>query len=106
MGKSLPCLRHLLTHLPIAFRYEPTDGPSWQPGGAMGGFHNYTVDWSAEETKWYMDGALVRTQPYLQPGEYPQTPSFLKFGIWAGGDPSEPKGTQEWAGGTTDYSKG
>lgn len=53
-----------------------------------------------------MDGELVRTQEYLPPGQYPQTPSFLKFGIWAGGDPTLPKGTREWAGGNTDYSKG
>lgn len=29
----------------------------------------------------------------------------LRLGIWAGGDPSEPNGTIEWAGGVTDFSK-
>ncbi len=85
--------------------YEPTTGSQWS-NGAMGAMHNYTVDWEQEEIRWWMDGDLVRTQPYLPVGEYPQSPSFLKFGIWAGGDPTLPKGTREWAGGDTDYSKG
>lgn len=29
----------------------------------------------------------------------------VRLGIWAGGDPSNAKGTIEWAGGETDYSK-
>ncbi|KAK5172688.1 uncharacterized protein LTR77_002808 [Saxophila tyrrhenica] len=85
--------------------YEPTTGSAWA-GGAMGDMHNYTVDWEQEEIRWWMDGDLVRTQTYLPAGRYPQTPSFLKFGIWAGGDPDLPKGTRKWAGGDTDYSKG
>ena len=85
-----------------------TDSPSTKnwPGGAMGGFHNYTVDWSQEKIEYLMDGDVVRTAQYSEPGTYPQTPSFVRFGIWAGGDPDLPKGTREWAGGTTDYSKG
>lgn len=83
---------------------EP-DTSMW-PGGAMGDFHNYTVDWTQERIEYYMDGKIVRTAVYKQPGEYPQTPSFIRFGIWAGGDPELPKGTQEWAGGTTDYAQG
>jgi beta-glucanase (GH16 family) len=86
--------------------YEPTTGPAWS-GGAMGGMHNYTVDWNEERTEWYMDGDLVRSQPYLPPGEYPQSPSFLKFGIWAAGDEANnKKGTVEWAGGKTDFDQG
>jgi hypothetical protein len=30
----------------------------------------------------------------------------VRLGIWAGGDPGNSKGTIEWAGGLTDYSKG
>lgn len=38
---------------------------------------------------------------------YPQTPMFVKIGIWAGGDPTmNNAGTVEWAGGDVDYSKG
>lgn len=29
----------------------------------------------------------------------------VRIGVWAGGDPSNAKGTIEWAGGETDYSK-
>ena len=75
-------------------------------GGAMGGMHNYTVNWSQDQIEWIMDGASVRTQPYKAPGQYPQTPCYIKFGLWAGGDPSEPKGTIQWAGGPTNYDDG
>lgn len=30
----------------------------------------------------------------------------MKFGIWAGGDSTEPAGTIKWAGGPTDWTKG
>lgn len=71
-----------------------------------GEMHNYTVNWTQEQIQWILDGNVVRTQPYAPSGLYPQTPSFIKFGIWAGGDPTEPEGTIVWAGGPTDYSKG
>jgi beta-glucanase (GH16 family) len=76
------------------------------PGGAPGGMHNYTVNWSAEQIEWIMDGKTVRTQPYMDPGQYPQTPCYIKFGLWAGGDPSNAKGTIQWAGGLTNYDDG
>lgn len=66
-------------------------------------FHNYTTVWTAERLDWYIDGVLTRT--LLQPDaddngyNYPQTPMYLKIGIWAGGDPTEnSNGTVEWAG--------
>lgn len=74
--------------------------------GAMDGFHNYTVNWSQDQLQWILDGNVVRTIPGAGPGEYPQTPSYLKFGIWAGGDPTLPQGTIDWAGGKTDYKQG
>ena len=77
------------------------------PGGAPGGMHNYTVVWSADQIEWIFDGDSVRTQPYMAPGLYPQTPCHINFGIWAGGDPKfNQPGTVEWAGGVTDFSKG
>jgi hypothetical protein len=69
-------------------------------------FHNYTVDWSAEKLDWYVDGTIVRTLMYGDANggyDFPQTPMNLRLGIWAGGDPSEPNGTIEWAGGVTNY---
>jgi len=73
-------------------------------------FHNYTTHWTAEKLEWYIDGKLVRTLNYDDKGtlggyNYPQTPMNVRLGIWAGGDPTEPKGVIEWAGGVTDYSK-
>ena len=74
---------------------------------AQSGFHNYTVDWTEERLEWHLDGQLVRTvSPGDADGAYPQTPSYFKMGIWAGGDPKEPEGVRQWAGGDTDYSQG
>ncbi|KAH7013752.1 concanavalin A-like lectin/glucanase domain-containing protein [Ilyonectria destructans] len=77
--------------------------------GMQSDYHNYTTVWTSSKLEWFIDGSLVRT---LKPEEanstqnYPQTPMRLSIGIWAGGDPSLPDGTREWAGGTTDYDKG
>ncbi|KAK5721520.1 hypothetical protein LTR15_006109 [Elasticomyces elasticus] len=79
--------------------YHKCDGP-------QNGLHNYTLVWSKDEIQWIIDGTVARTLPYDKPGQYPQTPSMLKFGIWAGGDAKQPNGTIEWAGGLTDWSKG
>ncbi|KAI0384414.1 glycoside hydrolase family 16 protein [Hypomontagnella monticulosa] len=71
-------------------------------------FHNYTCVWTKDKLEWYIDSEHVRT---LVPKDanntlnYPQTPMKLSLGIWAGGDPGQPKGTIEWAGGLTDFSK-
>ena len=72
-------------------------------------FHNYTTDWSAEKIDWYIDGKIVRTLKNEDADggkNFPQTPMNLRIGIWAGGDPKNPNGTIEWAGGVTDYTKG
>ncbi|KAF2769031.1 concanavalin A-like lectin/glucanase [Teratosphaeria nubilosa] len=74
--------------------------------GSQESFHNYTIAWSSTGLQWYIDGQVGRDLPYARPGQYPQTPSRLKFGIWAGGDSTEPEGTREWAGGDTDWSQG
>ncbi|TIC89501.1 putative extracellular glycosidase [Colletotrichum higginsianum] len=72
-------------------------------------FHNYTCVWTKEKLEWWVNGNNVRT---LLPKDannsqaYPQTPMRLSLGIWAGGDPRMAKGTQEWAGGETDYAAG
>lgn len=67
-------------------------------------FHNYTIVWTEEELVWYYDGSPVRTLKNTTSSGYPQTPMYIKAGIWAGGDPSNDQGTIEWAGGETDYS--
>lgn len=70
-------------------------------------FHTYTIDWTSDEIAWQVDGVTVRALTAQQAGsEYPQTPMSVRMGIWAGGDPTNPQGTIEWAGGPTDYSAG
>jgi beta-glucanase (GH16 family) len=70
-------------------------------------FITYTIDWTSERIVWYVGGTVVRTLTFDDAaGQYPQTPMQVKFGAWAGGDPSNPPGTIEWARGPTDYSKG
>ncbi|KAL6787473.1 glycoside hydrolase family 16 protein [Trichoderma afarasin] len=72
-------------------------------------FLNYTTVWTKTGIDWYIDGQHVRN---LTPDaanktrNYPQTPMRLSLGIWAGGDPSLPEGTREWAGGNTSYDQG
>ena len=63
--------------------------------GAQNGFHTYSMDWTAEQIEWQIDGQTVRvlTQADAETNQYPQTPMQLKLGIWAGGDPSNSPGT-------------
>ncbi|KIX95904.1 uncharacterized protein Z520_08159 [Fonsecaea multimorphosa CBS 102226] len=69
-------------------------------------WHNYTLDWSHEKLDWIIDGTIIRTLTYDEADnglKFPQTPCDLRLGIWAGGDPKEPEGTIQWAGGETNY---
>lgn len=93
-------------------------------------FKTYTIDWNKDRIMWQIDGNTIRTVTPAEAGsQYPQTPSFIKLGIWAGGDPNEKPGTNgmsslslsflsyktavadtdmllEWAGGRTNYAAG
>ena len=72
-------------------------------------FHNYTLDWSADKLDWIIDGNVVRTLKYedAEGGHtFPQTPMYVKLGIWPAGDPKNPNGTVQWAGGPIDYKAG
>jgi beta-glucanase (GH16 family) len=87
------------------------DRAKWHPVSTdvRENYHNYTVNWTNEKMDFYIDGGLVRTLMYGDANggkNYPQTPATVRLGIWAGGDPGNNKYTVEWAGGTTDYSKG
>ncbi len=68
-------------------------------------FHTYTIDWGMDELVWSIDGNVVRTLSSSNPQGYPQTPSVIKIGSWAGGDPSNSEGTISWAGGETDFTQ-
>ena len=76
--------------------------------GIQQDYHNYTTVWTKDKLEWYIDGGLVRTLLPSQANDtkaYPQTPMRMSLGIWAGGDPSMPVGTRQWAG-DVDYTKG
>ena len=73
----------------------------------QGTWHNYTVDWSKEKLDWIIDGQVIRTLNYEDANgghNFPQTPCDVRLGIWAGGDPKNPNGTIEWAGGVINYN--
>ncbi|KAH0547859.1 hypothetical protein GP486_008400, partial [Trichoglossum hirsutum] len=75
--------------------------------GNQNGFHTYTIDWTASQITWQIDGATVRTLlPAASNNQYPQTPMQIKIGAWSGGDPSNAPGTIQWARGPTNYANG
>ncbi|PGH19568.1 hypothetical protein AJ80_03904 [Polytolypa hystricis UAMH7299] len=84
------------------------NGQSLSDPNNNGQFQTYTIDWNSERILWQIDGTTVRTLNAAEAanGLYPQTPSHIKVGVWAGGDPENAPGTIEWAGGQTDYSAG
>ncbi|KAI1501802.1 concanavalin A-like lectin/glucanase domain-containing protein [Biscogniauxia marginata] len=71
-------------------------------------FITYVIDWTNERIVWTVGETVVRTLTYddAEENQYPQTPMQIKFGVWAGGDPSNPEGTIGWARGPTDYTQG
>lgn len=79
--------------------WYPVDSPQTS-------FHNYTTDWSQDKIDFYIDGQIVRTLQYGDANggkNFPQTPSDVRLGIWAGGDKNNNNYTIEWAGGDVDY---
>lgn len=83
------------------------DRDEWHPvSNPMDQFHNYTTHWTKEQIEFYIDSNLVRTLKYGDANggkNFPQTPSDVRLGIWAGGDPKNDNYTIEWAGGETNY---
>ncbi|KAF3907919.1 Beta-glucanase [Orbilia brochopaga] len=76
-------------------------------------FHKYTIDWTQTMITWSIDDKVVRTLTPAQSADlygsnnfYPQTPMQIKIGAWAAGDPSNAKGTVEWADGPINYGQG
>lgn len=83
------------------------DRAVWHPvNDPQNEWHNYTVDWTSEKLEWFIDGQSIRVLNYADANggyNFPQTPCNVRLGIWAGGDPKNPNGTIEWAGGVTNY---
>lgn len=71
-------------------------------------FNTYSIDWTASQIVWSINGQTVRVLKAqdAEAGQYPQTPMFVRVGAWAGGDPANAPGTVVWAGGPVDYTKG
>ncbi|TDZ24777.1 putative glycosidase crf1 [Colletotrichum orbiculare MAFF 240422] len=81
--------------------YHPVADP-------INAFHTYTIDWNQDSVKWLIDGNLVRELKYADAkggSRFPQTPMEVKIGTWVAGRKDAPKGTVEWAGGYTDFTK-
>ena len=74
--------------------------------GNHDGFNTYSIDWTADQIVWQINGQTVRAQTSANTNgyPYPQTPMVVKVGAWSGGDPSNPPGTVQWAGGPTNYA--
>ncbi|KHN99842.1 Concanavalin A-like lectin/glucanase, subgroup [Metarhizium album ARSEF 1941] len=90
-------------------RQDFKNGGSHPMTGMQDDYHNYTTVWTKESIEWFIDGNRVRTLNAKDANNtlnYPQTPMRMSVGIWAGGDPSLPEGTRQWAGGDTDYANG
>lgn len=73
-------------------------------------WHEYEIDWKPDQTKWLIDGKVVRTlkrddtyNETTKQHNYPQTPSRVQLSLWPGGLESNGKGTIEWAGGLVDW---
>ena len=58
-------------------------------------FHTYTIDWTAQQIVWQIDGTTVRvlTPATAESNQYPQTPMQIKVGAWSGGDSANAPGT-------------
>ncbi|KAI1457040.1 glycoside hydrolase family 16 protein [Annulohypoxylon moriforme] len=71
-------------------------------------YYTYTLDWTKDYVRWYINGNQVRELKYADAKggtRFPQTPMQIKLGTWCGGGPDSPEGTAEWAGGRTDFSQ-
>lgn len=76
--------------------------------GNHDGFNTYSIDWTADQIVWSVNGNAVRVlkASEAESGQYPQTPMQIKVGPWAGGDPANAPGTVQWAGGAVNYAAG
>ncbi|KAF4465826.1 glycosidase crf1 [Fusarium albosuccineum] len=68
-------------------------------------YHKYTIEWTKEAVKWIVDGNVLRTLKASEVKGFPESPMQIKLGTWCAGGKETPKGTVEWAGGYTDFSK-
>ncbi|KAL9100782.1 MAG: hypothetical protein Q9163_003878 [Psora crenata] len=76
--------------------------------GNQDGFKTYSIDWTADQIVWSIDGKNVRALSSSTADQYPypQTPMMIKVGSWCGGCSSNNPGTIEWAGGAPNFQNG
>ncbi|KAJ3278467.1 hypothetical protein HK104_002316 [Borealophlyctis nickersoniae] len=83
------------------------------PGGGVGEYHEYTIDWKSDSLTFLIDNQVVRTvtlgsedskSTMLQPGEhwYPSTPSLVEIALWDAAGNGD--ATMAWAGGPIPWS--
>lgn len=60
---------------------------------------------------WAVDGTTLRTvhkadtyNATTKTYQYPQTPAKIQFSLWPAGNPSNPEGTRDWAGGEISWN--
>ncbi|RSL67641.1 hypothetical protein CEP53_002915 [Fusarium sp. AF-6] len=68
-------------------------------------YHKYSVEWTKEAVNWMIDDNVIRTLKAAEVKGFPESPMQIKLGTWCAGGKDTPKGTVEWAGGYTDFSK-
>lgn len=70
-------------------------------------FHTYSIEWTKDYVKWFLNGVEVRTLLYSTVGaaKFPQTPMQVKFGTWVAGKKGAPDGTIQWAGGLANFAQ-
>ncbi|KJZ74639.1 hypothetical protein HIM_05989 [Hirsutella minnesotensis 3608] len=85
-------------------KFHPVANPASQS-------YKYGFEWTKDKIEWSINGQVIRTLSYQDAkggSRYPQTPMQIKLGTWAAPTSDDPKfkGTQDWAGGKPDFSKG
>ncbi|KAJ2691539.1 putative glycosidase CRH2, partial [Coemansia spiralis] len=80
-------------------------------GDSSAAFHDYTIVWEPESISWLVDGKNIRTLNRKdtldrKSGEYrfPAAEGRIGLSLWDGGN-SGSKGTSDWAGGPTPWTK-
>ncbi|KAI9296621.1 hypothetical protein K502DRAFT_363989 [Neoconidiobolus thromboides FSU 785] len=68
--------------------------------------HTYTIEWTPNYIKWYVDNQLIRTLEKKDTAKndkfsFPTTPSRIEFGLWNGASMAD--GTKQWAGGDINW---
>lgn len=97
--------------------YYSLGNPTYTNGGnstmtnSYDNFHDYEINWTPDKIDWIIDGNVTRTKKRSDTynstshsWDFPQTPSRVQFSLWPAGDPKNPPGTVNWAGGNIDWN--